>query len=177
MTSNKNIFSILLLGDSNVGKTALINRFINNKFNSEYIPTVTEQVTTISFDISSSSTDDDCENKIIFKIWDIGGHNTTLLTLIHFDLAIIVFDLSNKNSFINIKQWSNSVTANIPVIIIGTKYDNPDRDIDWHTIKKCIPNLTYFDTSAKNNYNCDKPFLAAAKKLTHNYNLRFISKL
>ena len=103
------VCKVVLLGESGVGKTCIINRFINDSFSedekSSAIPTFT--VKTMRFD--------EFEGKNIkFEIWDTAGQEKyrALNKLFYTDagVAILVYDVTNKQSFEEIqKYWYNQI--------------------------------------------------------------------
>ncbi len=111
---------IVLLGDGAVGKTSLVRRFVDQKFDDKYI-------TTIGVNVKKKELED---LDLKFMIWDIYGQK--LNTKLHAsnysgaEGAIIVYDLTRKASFENINFWLKdlfSVTGEIPFIVVGNKFD------------------------------------------------------
>ena len=99
------IYKILLLGDTNVGKTSLLLRYTDNDFNSEGISTlgvdvrnkfITYQRKKIRLDIWDTAGQE--RFKGLSKSYIKGGHG-----------FIFVFSLTDKNSFYNLKNWINDV--------------------------------------------------------------------
>lgn len=110
------------LGDSKVGKTSLMVKYVNNDYNPTY-----EQTKGVAFmerNIQSGTTD------VKFSIYDLGGAREfeEMLSLTTNDAVAVVylFDLSNKESLESLKKWhsvaSESNQNAIPVVV-GTKYD------------------------------------------------------
>jgi len=93
------------------------------------------------------------------------------------ECGIIMFDVTSRISYKNVPNWHRDLTRvceNIPIVLVGNKVDVKDRKvkakmITFHRRK----NLAYFDTSAKSNYNFEKPFLWLARKLTSDPTLTF----
>jgi hypothetical protein len=88
-----------------------------------------------------------------------------------------MFDVTSRISYKNVPNWHRDLTRvceSIPIVLVGNKVDVKDRKvkakmITFHRRK----NLAYFDTSAKSNYNFEKPFLWLARKLTSDPTLTF----
>ena len=120
---------ISLIGDSSVGKTSLITKFCEGKFNPENaVPTIgpSSQVKTVKVDTFSEAKLD---------IWDTAGtEKFSSITQNHIrdsNGIILVFDLSNEESFKNLDKWmekiNNVVDVNkVEIILVGNKSDLPD---------------------------------------------------
>ena len=153
---------ILIIGDSSVGKTSILTRYTNGTFKEEYLATV---------GLDYYSKDEIFNNKTInVKLWDTAGQERyKSLTQSYFKNAegvIVVYDITNTESFDNLKFWINSIKANmenknifIPVIIIGNKTDMEEsREIMTEDAEKFAEEnkYKYFETSAKTGEGIDK---------------------
>ena len=114
-------FEIVVMGDSGTGKTSIINMYISKKkYTLETIP---------SDDIHKTIVEK--EHKFILKIWDIPGNEdynkTGCLSQRNFHGCVLVYDVSNENSFKNLEKWYKEakkiLLEGAPVIILGNKYD------------------------------------------------------
>ena len=153
---------ILLLGNSAVGKTSLISRYANGTFKEEYINTVgldhiskTEIINNIN---------------ILVKLWDTAGQERfkalTPSYLRNAEGVILVYDVTNSDSFDDLKSWIDSIKnhlgekyASFPAIIIGNKVDLQDnREISNEDASKFAKdnNYKYFETSAKTGEGVDE---------------------
>ena len=152
----------LLLGDTEVGKTCLINRYTNGVFREEYISTV---------GIDFYTKQEEINNKTVqVKIWDtVGQERFRALTtsfLRNAEGVVIVFDVTSQESFDNVKGWINSVKSNIgenviPIIIVGNKIDMENmREISKEDGNKIVSEngFKYFETSAKTGKGVDEAF-------------------
>eukprot|EP01087_Luapelamoeba_hula_P019452 TRINITY_DN644_c0_g1_i1.p1 TRINITY_DN644_c0_g1~~TRINITY_DN644_c0_g1_i1.p1 ORF type:complete len:259 (-),score=58.27 TRINITY_DN644_c0_g1_i1:96-872(-) len=116
------VVKVGMVGDSEVGKTSLMVRYVEGKFDEDYICTLgvnfMEKTVTIR------------NNDINFSIWDLGGQREfiSMLPLVCNDAVAILFmfDLSRKSTLISIKEWYRQARgfnkSAIP-FLIGTKYD------------------------------------------------------
>ena len=111
MANNENLkeFKIVLLGESGVGKTSIIQRYTKDKFEDEQIPTKCA-----SFDTKIIKLDEFIESYIKLNIWDTAGQEKyrALSKIFYKDAsaAILVYDITNKKSFDEIKEyWYNQV--------------------------------------------------------------------
>lgn len=150
-------FKILVCGESGVGKTCLINRLEKDEFNPNHNSTIGVDFISTKIPV----------NNINYKvqIWDTAGQerfkSLTKSFFRHTHAVIIVFDVTNLNSFNSLDSWITEVLNNtslnyegkhIPYIIIGNKIDQKDdRKVSFDDAKLfCIKkNCLYFETSAK----------------------------
>jgi small GTP-binding protein len=116
---------IVLIGDSSVGKSALVYRFIHNKILSESKATVG-----IAF-FKQNLVDGDTGEEYALQIWDTAGQEKfQSVTTHHYraaDGALLVFDVSNEQSFVNLEKWlaelRENTDPNVVVTLVGTKAD------------------------------------------------------
>ena len=162
---------LLIIGDSTVGKTSILSRFANGTFNSNYLATV---------GLDNFTKDETIDDKNVrIKIWDTAGQERyKALTKGFFRNAegiMIVYDVTNQESFENLKNWIQSIKDNmgndflerIPVVIIGNKIDSDEREIkteDAESFSK-QQNYPYFETSAKTGENIDNTIRFLVKKV------------
>ena len=111
---NTKACKVVLLGESGVGKTCIIARFINNVFQDNIISTTGASYTgkTLTFDEYNGKS-------IKFEIWDTAGQEKyrSLTKIFYKDagVAILVYDISRKESFDEIKNyWYNQVRDYAP---------------------------------------------------------------
>ena len=116
----KRNLKIILLGDGAVGKTSLVRRFVEQKFDDKYI-------TTIGTNVKKKEIED-LDVKLL--IWDMYGQKLKpTLQKSNYkgsDGAIIVYDLTRMKTFENLDNWIDNlfdVTGEIPIIVLGNKYD------------------------------------------------------
>lgn len=154
MTYDEKI-QLIMIGESSVGKTSLINRYTKNIFNTNHLET-----TGIEF----NSREEKINNKIIrVKIWDTAGqeifHSLTKNFYRKADGIIIVYDVTNKDSFDKIHDWVKSVHDNIDsyreihMLIVGNKIDlEESRQVSKEEGEKISKyfDIPYFEASAKN---------------------------
>ena len=155
------IFKIVIVGDSGVGKTNLITRYLKNDFKPE---------TKATIGVEFSDKKYIYKNKTIkVQIWDTAGQERyRSLTSMYYKGAkgaIFVYDISSKNSFENIDKWliemKKTADENIKIILIGNKCDLIDkREVkeDDGKIKAKDLNVPFMETSALNCINVEKAF-------------------
>ena len=171
---------IITIGDSNVGKTALINRYIKN----EFIPTVL----TSGFGEHFRELTMKDNGKISLNITDTAGQEKyKSLGSQYFknvDAILFVFDLSNKQTFTNINNWikffkENTSDEDIPKYLIGNKKDL-EKEVNEDMIELFLEehkDFVYKETSSKEDTNTIKDmFQEIAENLYELYKTNKISK-
>lgn len=154
------LFKILVIGDSGVGKSSLISKLCNGKMQDSYVSTIG-----VDFNVKTMIVD----GKIIkLQIWDTAGQERfKSVTTSYYRGAIgvlIVYDINDKRSFDNIKNWLREVnihaSENICKFVIGNKKDKIHREIhisDAIDLAKDI-GAKYYETSAKTGGNIEEIF-------------------
>jgi small GTP-binding protein len=150
------LFKSIVVGDGGVGKTALTLRFSKGFFTEDYKMTigVDFHVKTISIDTSEGSI------KCKLQLWDTGGQErfSSIRPMYYRGSlgVVLVFDLTNSDSFEHLPQWIEEVRANvkaeIPLLLVGNKSDLIDqRALTMGEINRFTRdfNLYYMETSAK----------------------------
>ena len=155
------LFKIVLIGDSGVGKSNMLSRFTKNEFNIESKATIGVEFATkcITFN-----------NKVIkAQIWDTAGQERfRAITSSYYKGAmgaLLVFDISKKETFDNLDRWFNEVRAftkpEACIILVGNKADLTDlREVQQEEAIKYVAQqkINYFETSALASTNIDKVF-------------------
>ena len=171
MESNNSIdriFKLLLIGDSNVGKTSIIIRYTENKFEASGISTLGVDVKCkfVSFD----------NIKIKLIIWDTAGQERFRgLAKNYFHGCngfILVYDITNKKSFDQLKGWMNDAKEKMDegckMIVVGNKKDCEDeRAIGEDVLKEFGEknNVATMEVSAKTNEGIDSIFNTMVEEL------------
>ena len=152
---------LLIIGDSEVGKTSVLSRYTKDIFNLNYLATA---------GIEFFTKDDNIDNKIVrIELWDTAGqekfHSLTAAFFRNAEGIIVMFDVTNSISFENIRNWTESIKThmsseidNIPVIIVGNKIDLNEREIKTQEANQYCNELgyKYFETSAKTGENVNQ---------------------
>ena len=151
---------ILILGDSNVGKTSLLLNYTDNYFPDSHVSTIG-----IDYKIKTI-TIKDIEVKI--QLWDTSGQER-FRSLTHTFLKdangiAFVYDITNKKSFEGVKEWIKDAEINgsgFEKILIGNKIDlEGKREVSSDFLKKYCnkKKIQTFETSAKTSINVNKAF-------------------
>ena len=161
-------FNIITLGDSGVGKTSIINRYIKNEFDEN-------NEATLGIKYSYKEIKFNNKDKIILKLVDTAGQERfRSLTKSYFknvDAVLFVFSMDDKDSFDTIKDWmelfkDNNSKEDITKYLVGNK-DDLKIKVEQSLIDEFIKenNIPYMSTSAKENKNIDELFEEIGKKL------------
>ena len=167
VSSNYYQFKVCVVGDSGVGKTCLLQRFTLDNFTTNHITTVG-----VDFMIKNVNIE---EKDIKLQLWDKSGQEQYKAIISNYYKRskgiIIVFDVTNKDSFENIGMWIKEIQekgeANVCKILVGNKCDSEDRNVTTEDGQKVAKeyNLQYFETSAKTNYNVSEIFNYLSREL------------
>ncbi|KAI9593396.1 ras family-domain-containing protein [Syncephalis fuscata] len=160
------LFKFLLIGDSGVGKSCLLLRFTDDSFTPSFITTVG-----IDFKVRTIQL---YGRRIKLQIWDTAGQeryrNITTAYYRNAMGVIIVYDITDKQSFHNVSDWIKQVDehANEAVnkLIVGNKCDqeaNRVVTVEQGQALAAEHGVQFMETSAKANNNVDDAFYALAK--------------
>lgn len=159
---------VVIVGNSGVGKSNLLSRFVQNEFSNDSRATVGVELLTKSYRI----------NKKIIKLhlWDTAGQERFKSITSSFYKgskgAIIVYDITNRESFTQTDKWLSEIKdladRKIDVIICGNKCDlEQKRKVSTEEgLLKCnINSIGFFETSALNSVNIDEAFKYLIKEI------------
>ena len=160
---------IILIGESSVGKTSIIKRYIDNKFNNDCKSTISASIEKKLYRI-------DNDNILELNIWDTAGEEKyrTVTKQFYKDShgALIIYDITKKETFEKINSWLNELRELSPpdiiVFIIGNKNDlNQKREINFNETKIFSENnhISFYEVSAKNGNNVDAVFQVLSNKI------------
>lgn len=149
----------IIIGESSVGKTCIVNRYTDGSFTDSFLTTVG-----VDFKIKTIEIDG---VPIKIQIWDTAGqeqfHTITKSYYRGSHGILLVFDISNKSTLTKTKMWMNSIkeaaSEDVTIALIGNKKDL-ERQVSEEeglAIAKEY-GLPYFETSAKNGDSIDEVF-------------------
>lgn len=165
-------FKLVLLGESAVGKSSLVLRFVKGQFH-EY----QESTIGAAFLTQTVCMDD---TTIKFEIWDTAGqeryHSLAPMYYRGAQAAIVVYDVTSQETFNRAKQWvkelQRQASPNIVIALAGNKADlaSTKRAVEMDQAQEYAEenNLLFMETSAKTAQNVSEIFVAIAKKLPKN---------
>ena len=152
---------IILLGDAGVGKTSISGRYIDSTFKDNY-------QATIQVEKRMKIINEDDKTSVRLNIWDTAGQEKfrSITRQFYRDChgAFIVFDLTKKSSFNELKNWMDELKTHgsddTIIIILANKSDlTTEREISEEEIKNKINNkYKYFEVSAKTGNNISLAF-------------------
>ena len=177
--SNKNkssdyqyIFKLILIGNSGVGKSSILQRYMNKTFEESYKCTIGVDFLMKSLEVKGKT--------VKLQLWDTAGQEKYKSMVSSYyrgaNVALVVFDITSRSSFESLPLWIENYYKNGPeqknIILIGNKKDMADqRQVTQEEAEEFSEtnNMIYFETSAKEGDNIDYVFNFAAEKLLEYY--------
>ena len=161
-------FKILTLGESMVGKTCILRRFVEKKF-------IQNHLSTIGIDYRSKSLHI-FGRDVKLKIWDTAGqeryHNITNQIFKGADGIILVYSVTDEDSFEKVRNWMEQITSNVSkdevnLILVGNKCDMDERVITKEQGKEMADSLgiNYYETSALKDIGINEAFEGLTKDI------------
>lgn len=169
----RTLLKVIVLGDSGVGKTSLMNQYVHKKFSQQYKATIGADFVTKELQID--------DRIVTLQIWDTAGQERFQSLGVAFyrgaDCCVLVYDVNVMRSFDTLENWHDEFLkqANpadpktFPFILLGNKIDidggnsrvvSEKKARAWCALKGNIP---YFETSAKEGINVEEAFQCIAK--------------
>lgn len=171
--SGEYAFKLILGGDGAVGKTSLVHRFVENTFAKDYKSTIGTSI------MKKECSFKELDSVVRFVIWDLAGQSQFKRVrqsyLANAEAGILVYDVTNRKSYENIKNWHNEIkkaSPNISLILIGNKIDLKDeRAVKLEEGNKLAEELelSYIETSAKTGENINDAFKMLALLMIKKY--------
>lgn len=169
-TRKKSLLKVIILGDSSVGKTSLMNQYVNKRFSNQYKATIGADFLTKEVIVD--------DRVVTMQIWDTAGQERFQSLGVAFyrgaDCCVLVYDVTAPNTFKNLDSWRDEFLIqagprdpeHFPFVVLGNKVDLENRQVStrraqqWCQSKNDIP---YFETSAKEGINVELAFQTIAK--------------
>lgn len=169
-TRKKVLLKVIILGDSGVGKTSLMNQYVQKKFSNQYKATIGADFLTKEVVVD--------DRLVTMQIWDTAGQERFQSLGVAFyrgaDCCVLVFDVTQPNTFKTLDSWRDEFLIqasprdpdNFPFVVLGNKVDLENRAVSqkwaqqWCQGKNNIP---YFETSAKEAINVEQAFYTIAQ--------------
>lgn len=170
MSRRKALLKIIILGDSGVGKTSLMNQYVNKKFSNQYKATIGADFLTKEVMVG--------DRLVTMQIWDTAGQERFQSLGVAFyrgaDCCALCYDVTNPISFRSLDSWRDEFLIQasprdpetFPFVVVGNKIDLDSRAVSvkraqqWCQGKNDIP---YFETSAKESINVEEAFQTIAR--------------
>ncbi|KAM3387214.1 hypothetical protein ACQJBY_010200 [Aegilops geniculata] len=164
------LFKLLLIGDSSVGKSCFLLRFSDDSYVDSYISTIG-----VDFKIRTLEMDGKTIKLQIYLLhlqqWDTAGQERfRTITSSYYRGAhgiIIVYDITDMESFNNVKQWLSEIDkyANDSVrkLLVGNKCDLAESRVVDTAVAQAYADemgIPFLETSAKESINVEEAFLA-----------------
>jgi len=162
------LFKYIIIGDSAVGKSNILLRYIHDNFNEEFQSTIGVEFGAKNIKI---------EDKIYrIQIWDTAGQETfRSITRAYYKnsvCAFVVYDITNRNSFQNVKSWIEDCRKQSPktvfMVLIGNKVDLEDnRQVTYEegSVFAEKNGMLFYETSAKTGKNIEEIFLKSSMEI------------
>ena len=172
MSARKKVpLKVILLGDSGVGKTSLMNQYVNKTISNQYNSTIGIVFLTKEVNVG--------DRLVILQLWDTAGqerfHSLGVAFYRGADCCVLVFDVTAPNTFKTLDSWRDEFLIHatprdpdsFPFVVLGNKVDLENREVaaeraqQWCHSKNDIP---YFETSAKEGIHVEQAFQTIARK-------------
>jgi len=185
-TAKKHMLKLVILGDSGVGKTSLMNRYHSNKFTGQYKATIGADFLSKHVTITDPQTG--TTRNVTLQIWDTAGQERFQSLGVAFyrgaDAVALVYDVGDKRSFDHLDNWRSEFlrqvgleehNSNFPFVLLGNKIDRPEgeRQVPRQRAEGWCEKaglgsgemggpIPHFEVSAKTAENVDGAFLELA---------------
>ncbi|ORX61662.1 ras-domain-containing protein [Hesseltinella vesiculosa] len=160
-------FKMVFLGEQSVGKTSLITRFMYDTFDNTYQATIGIDFLSKTMYLS--------DRTVRLQLWDTAGQERFRSLIPSYirdsSVAVVVYDISNRESFNSISKWIDDVRAErgseAIVVLVGNKTDLEKREVTSEEGEKRAKdlNVMFFETSAKAGHNVKNLFKRIAQAL------------
>ena len=166
---------LILVGEAQVGKTAIINQYIQNTFEEEYIATIGQEKQTKEITLKNGT-------KFKLEIWDTIGQDTysaaNKIFMRNAKIALLVYDITKEESFKNLNKFYTQVCDingkdKIIFGVVGNKSDlYEERTVEEEDGQKYAKDIgaSFFETSAKDHDTIENLFEGICEKLNNKDN-------
>ena len=177
---------IVIIGDAQVGKTSLRNQYMGKGFPGDYLPTLGADFASIDVKIPDKKKNNK-DVSLRFQIWDLAGQPSfgqiRQLYYQHAIGAILVFDINNQASLLNLERWMEEFSKHVgfPSVFLTILANKSDLRNEYSiTVKETkkfliyrflprfkdsIRDIRYYRTSAKTGENVDAAFLSLSEMI------------
>ncbi|XP_043977757.1 ras-related protein rab7 isoform X2 [Gambusia affinis] len=159
----------ILIGNSGVGKSSVMNRYVDNRFTNMYRATIGTDFFSKAVRVNGST--------VTLQIWDTAGTERfqSLGTPLYrgSQCCMLVFDVTSLTSFSALEMWRKEFLVqgepqdpeDFPFVVLGNKTDLSNREVSRKKAMQWCEEIgaEYFEGSAKEDLDMEKPFLRAAE--------------
>lgn len=167
-SADTGVIRLLLLGDSAVGKSSLLLRFSEGRFENNFVITIGVDFKTKTVNIDGKT------HKV--QVWDTAGQERfRTITPAYYRNAmgvLILFDVTNKKSFDNVDYWVRNLDEHgapgVQKVLVGNKIDLVQKRKVPAADAQALADkygMMYFETSAKDDTNVEQCFFKLAKQI------------
>jgi len=181
-------FKVLLVGDTGVGKSALVKSHLTGEFerSSNQTPFMKhlagEEIQPLRFHTNCGD--------VGLNIWVVGRKDMELMDqreqlYMQGHAAIVMFDVTSRQSFRSVPNWQRElrqVLGTIPTVLLGNKVDATQRQVTCKQIQSHMTSnksrkqhLQYYDFSVRDKHNFERPFLWLLRMLTNQPKMEFVA--
>jgi small GTP-binding protein len=163
------VFKIAVMGEASVGKTSMILQFSQKTFSSNYIQTLGANFAMKKLFL------EDYNIQVNLQLWDLAGQVYVKYMLPEFligsSAAILVYDITQRQTYENIPMWKEEAERHIqvPFVLIGNKVDLESQRMvtnrEGELMQERLGALLYQETSAKTAKNLDNTFMTLTRSL------------
>jgi len=157
------LFKIVLIGDSGVGKSNLLKRYIKDMFSADEKSTIGVEFATKIVELGEGK-------RIKAQIWDTAGQERyRAITNAYYRRALgamLLYDVASQQSFDHVEQWLTELrehaSRNVVVMLVGNKTDLGDRKVATEEGQRFADaeGLLFMETSALSGDNVERAFLS-----------------
>ena len=174
------LFKLLLIGNSSVGKSSLLYRFVDNSWDENFVPTIGVDFVRIFYIynlyIQKLKTLEINGKKVKLQIWDTAGQerfkNITASYYRGGHGVLVVYDITDRESFTNLNSWlieiEKNANKNVFKLLIGNKSDlEPQRQVQFDEGKAFAESngMKFIETSAKTDQKVKEAFETLTKEI------------
>ncbi len=162
------LYKMIIIGDSGVGKTNILSRYTKNQFSFEFKSTIGVEFGAKKVEMNGI--------KIKNQIWDTAGQERYKSITNNYYKgakgALVVYDITKKDSFINVRKWINDLKMNgdkdVIIVLVGNKCDqDQDRAVTLEEASELAKeySIAFVETSAYLAINVEKAFNLVIEQL------------
>ena len=173
------LFKLLLIGNSSVGKSSLLYRFVDNSWDENFVPTIGVDFVRIYINniyIQKLKTLEINGKKVKLQIWDTAGQerfkNITASYYRGGHGVLVVYDITDRESFTNLNSWlieiEKNANKNVFKLLIGNKSDlESQRQVQFDEGKAFAESngMKFIETSAKTDQKVKEAFETLTKEI------------